>query len=80
MEGIAYVPLHPKHPIERTLGVIAEAELQWVLDSGMEVQFKSVHYRPYKGEPIPTAHRRNSYGRRRCIGLHSIYLRKYRKA
>ena len=43
MEGMAYVPLHPKHPMERNLGVISQAELQWVLDSRTDFEFESVN-------------------------------------
>lgn len=42
MEGMAYVPLHPKQPLERNLEVISQAELRFVLDSGSRSEFKSV--------------------------------------
>ena len=44
MEGMAYVPLHPKQPLERNLDVIAQAELQFVLDSESDFDFKSCHH------------------------------------
>ena len=40
-EGMAYVPLHPKHPIERNLEIIDQAELAYVLNSGAEVEIGS---------------------------------------
>ncbi len=42
MEGMAYVPLHPKQPFERNLEVISQAELLFVLDSGSERVFEGV--------------------------------------
>ncbi len=42
MEGMAYVPLHPKQPLERNLEVISQAGLQFVLNSGSERAFESV--------------------------------------
>ena len=42
MEGMAYVPLHPKQPLERNLEVISQAELLFVLDSGSDRIFDSV--------------------------------------
>lgn len=42
MEGLAYVPLHPKQPMERNEDVIAQAGLQVVLDSTYERRFASV--------------------------------------
>ena len=42
MEGIAYVPLHPKFPLERNLDIINQAELQKVLDSSKHSEFDNV--------------------------------------
>ena len=42
MEGLAYVPLHPKQPKERNEDVIAQAGLQIVLDSTAVPRFASV--------------------------------------
>ena len=41
MEGMAYVPLHPKQPLDRSLEVISQAGLQFVLDSGSDFVFDS---------------------------------------
>ncbi|MGB6153965.1 MAG: amino acid adenylation domain-containing protein [Pricia sp.] len=42
MEGMAYVPLHPKQPLHRNLEVISQAGLQYVLDSGAGREFESI--------------------------------------
>ena len=39
MEGMAYVPLHPKHPIKRNLDIIDQADLQKVLDSSINTKY-----------------------------------------
>lgn len=38
MEGKGYVPLHPKHPIERNLDIVVQAGLQKVLDSNLNTK------------------------------------------
>lgn len=42
MEGLAYVPLHPKQPLERNQEVIAQAELKFVLNSNLNRVFETV--------------------------------------
>lgn len=42
MDGMAYVPLHPKQPLDRNLEVISQADLRYVLDSGSGFVFDSV--------------------------------------
>lgn len=41
LEGMGYVPLHPKFPIARNLDIVKQAELQKVLDSFKESEFDS---------------------------------------
>jgi len=41
MEGMGYVPLHPKHPIERNLDIVDQANLENVLDSSQHTEYKS---------------------------------------
>lgn len=41
MEGMGYVPLHPKYPIERNLDIVEQAELQKVLDSSHNTEYES---------------------------------------
>ena len=41
MEGMAYVPLHPKHPIERNLDIVEQANLKKVLDSSQDTEYKN---------------------------------------
>ena len=33
LEGLAYIPLHPNQPVERSLEIISQAEIDFVLDS-----------------------------------------------
>ena len=42
MEGMTYVPLHPKQPLPRNLEVISQAELKFVLDSNLDRAFETV--------------------------------------
>lgn len=39
LEGYAYVPLHPQQPIERSLEIISQAEIELVLDSSLNTAF-----------------------------------------
>lgn len=39
MEGLAYVPLHPKQPIERNIEIVSQANLKYVLDSSLETEY-----------------------------------------
>jgi len=39
MEGKAYVPLHPKYPLERNLDIVAQAGLKRVLDSSIDTEY-----------------------------------------
>lgn len=39
MEGMAYVPLHPKFPKERNLDIAKQAEVQKILDSSEDSEF-----------------------------------------
>jgi len=40
MEGYGYVPLHPKHPENRNLDIVNQAELSKILDSNINSIFK----------------------------------------
>jgi D-alanine--poly(phosphoribitol) ligase subunit 1 len=42
LEGFAYVPLHPRQPIERSLEVIDQAEVSLLLDSNKKLIFTSI--------------------------------------
>ena len=39
LEGYAYVPLHPQQPIERSLEIISQAEIELILDSTSKTAF-----------------------------------------
>lgn len=39
MEGMAYVPLHPKFPISRNIAIAKQAEVEKVLDSNIDTEF-----------------------------------------
>lgn len=41
MEGMAYVPLHPKHPIERNLEIVDQANIETILDSNIDSAYSS---------------------------------------
>jgi D-alanine--poly(phosphoribitol) ligase subunit 1 len=41
LEGYSYVPIHPRHPLERGLEVIDQAEIELIIDSSDEPAFKS---------------------------------------
>lgn len=41
MEGLAYVPLHPKQPMERNLEIIEQAGIQKVLDANLESDYSN---------------------------------------
>ncbi len=43
LEGYAYVPLHPSHPVERGLEVINLAELDLIIDSSENLVFSICH-------------------------------------
>lgn len=40
-EGLAYVPLHPKQPMDRNLEIIKQAGIQKVLDANLESDYSS---------------------------------------
>ncbi len=42
LEGYAYVPLHPKHPIERSLEIISQANLTLIIDSSPITNFNDL--------------------------------------
>ncbi len=42
LEGYAYVPLHPQQPVDRSLEIIDQAEIEMVLDSSSFSSFTSV--------------------------------------
>jgi amino acid adenylation domain-containing protein len=42
LEGFAYVPLHPRQPLERNLEIINQAEITVVLDSGTKLYYPEV--------------------------------------
>lgn len=39
MEGMAYVPLHPKQPLKRNLEIVAQAEIQKILDANLDSDY-----------------------------------------
>jgi|JI6StandDraft_1071083.scaffolds.fasta_scaffold26356_2 D-alanine--poly(phosphoribitol) ligase subunit 1 len=41
MEGLAYVPLHPKQPMERNLEIVEQAGIQKVLDANLESDYSN---------------------------------------
>jgi len=41
-EGLAYVPLHPQQPLERSLEIISQAELCLVIDSSLKTIFTNI--------------------------------------
>jgi D-alanine--poly(phosphoribitol) ligase subunit 1 len=41
LEGYAYVPLHPSHPVERGEEIIQQAGIDLIIDSGQEPLFRS---------------------------------------
>lgn len=41
LEGLAYVPLHPKQPMDRNLEIIEQAGIQKVLDANLESDYSS---------------------------------------
>ncbi len=43
LEGYAYVPLHPQQPIERSLEIITQAEIDLVIDSGKQTIFNGIY-------------------------------------
>jgi len=42
LEGMAYVPLHPQQPLERSLEIISQAELCLIIDSSPETIYKDI--------------------------------------
>ena len=42
LEGYAYVPLHPSQPIERSMEIIGQSEIELVLDSSENLQLRNV--------------------------------------
>lgn len=42
LEGYTYVPLHPQHPVERSLEIISQAGINLIISSG-DVQLANVH-------------------------------------
>ncbi|MEI6752112.1 MAG: AMP-binding protein [Paludibacter sp.] len=49
LEGLAYVPLHPKQPIERGLEIISQADIELVLDSCDIPLFSTIKFIQTKG-------------------------------
>jgi D-alanine--poly(phosphoribitol) ligase subunit 1 len=43
LEGLAYVPIHPKHPTERGLEIIAQAGIDLIIDSSSHSMFRTVN-------------------------------------
>jgi len=43
LEGYAYVPLHPQQPVERSLEIISQAEIELILDSSSKTAFTDLH-------------------------------------
>jgi D-alanine--poly(phosphoribitol) ligase subunit 1 len=41
-EGLAYVPLHPNQPMERSLEIISQANLELIIDSSQRTAFKEI--------------------------------------
>ncbi len=42
LEGLAYVPLHPQQPIERSLEIISQAEVKLVIDSSQTTIYSKI--------------------------------------
>jgi amino acid adenylation domain-containing protein len=42
LEGLAYVPLHPQQPIERSLEIISQADINLIMDSSPKTSFNTV--------------------------------------
>ena len=42
LEGFAYVPLHPKQPIERSLDIISQADIEVVMDSSPKTIYTNI--------------------------------------
>jgi len=42
LEGLAYVPLHPHHPFERSLEIISQADIELVINSGKTNLFTAI--------------------------------------
>lgn len=43
LEGFAYVPLHPQQPIERSLEITSQADIELVLDSSSKTAFTDLY-------------------------------------
>lgn len=41
LEGLAYVPLHPKHPNVRSLEIVKDAEIDLIIDSSLKTKFNN---------------------------------------
>ena len=41
-EGLVYVPLHPQQPMERSLEIISQAEIDLVMDSSPATKYKNI--------------------------------------
>lgn len=42
LEGLAYVPLHPQQPMERSLEIISQAEIDLVMDSSLKTNYSNI--------------------------------------
>ena len=49
LQGYAYVPIHPRYPIERSLEIFRQAGVEVVLDSSLNSQFRSLRTIESKG-------------------------------
>ena len=43
LEGLAYVPLHPLQPVERSMEIISQANIDLVIDSGADHKFRDIN-------------------------------------
>lgn len=42
LEGLAYVPIHPSYPADRSKGIIEEAEIELLIDSSIDVCYSDI--------------------------------------
>jgi len=69
LEGFAYVPLHPQQPIERSLEIISQADIELVIDSSLSTSYtnikliesSSLHFEQYNLLPELTSDDALSY-------------------
>ena len=55
LEGLAYVPLHPQQPIERSIEIICQADIKLVLNSDEKLIFESININTIKSNKLKTA-------------------------